>query len=542
LLVEALVVAHALDELRGAENGVAAVESNLAAVAFDDFAFTAEAGVGGLSILAAFDIDVGPEQLQDLAGGGVRINDDPVHELEHGQVLGPEVFTDVGAVGALGDGGIAGQRDDEHVPELPGELQVADVAGVYDVEAAVALHDGAAGAAQLLPYGGQLGGRHNLAVHWLRHDLIPRGRRAATIGAVFLSATGVRRRQGRFKRAGRQPDKVGVPDVSLIIPSSRPEAVLAGCLESVAAQHFDPRRIELVVVFNGLREAPKLDPGRWPFQLRTGFVAEASICAAKNRALDLARGQFVILLNDDVRLSPGFVAAHVKAHEELGQAALVLGASPFAVYADETLFDRLIAETSMIFFYDRMQPHRWYNFRHAWNLNLSFRRQDAAGVEFDERLVPVNFDDVEWAFRLERERGLQVWYEPAASLLHEHRYTLDSYLAREGHLGRMAAQLWDCNPACFEAIYGRDLSGMVETARKFVAERAGEAQELREALVALLARAATAIQVSDAALRELIRVLYIAHRPLKRFCFYRGLLEACGGSSDEVALCGHARA
>jgi hypothetical protein len=316
--------------------------------------------------------------------------------------------------------------------------------------------------------------------------------------------------------------------VSLIIPSNRPAAVLAPCLESVAQQDFDLRQSELILIFNGLAAAPEQRTDALPFRLRTGCISEASICAAKNRALELATGEFIILLNDDVRLSPEFISAHLRAHEELRRPALVLGSSPFAVHGDETVFDRLIAETSMIFFYDRMQPHGWYNFRHAWNLNLSFRREDAADVRFDERLTPVNFDDVEWAFRLERERALRVWYEPAGRLVHEHRYTLDGYLEREAHLGRMAVRLWECNRGCFEAIYGAELAGVVETAREFVATRRTEAQELREALGAVVALREAEVGLPGPAMREFLRLLYLAHRPVKRFVFYCALLEACG--------------
>ncbi len=310
----------------------------------------------------------------------------------------------------------------------------------------------------------------------------------------------------------------------MVIPSNRPGVVLTDCLSSVAAQDFEHQEIEVIVVFNGLPTPPQLDPAAWPFRLRTGFITEPSICAAKNRALELAAGQWIILLNDDGRLSPGFVTAHLRAHERLGQSALVLGSSPFATYADETLCDRLIAETSMIFFYDRMQPHAWYNFRHAWNLNLSFRQADAAGIRFDERLAPVNFDDLEWAFRLERQRGLRVWYEPAASLVHKHRYTLDSYLRREEHLGCMAALLWQCNPACFEAIYGAALEHVQAEAQRFVKAEAAHARELRAALAPLLKQGVHEFGGSPSALSELVHALYVAQRPLKRLMFYRGLL------------------
>jgi hypothetical protein len=317
-----------------------------------------------------------------------------------------------------------------------------------------------------------------------------------------------------------------VPRVTLIIPTNRGVALLVKCLRTVAALDFEQRAIEVVVVFNGLEAPGRLDPGAWPFHLQSDALAEASICAAKNRALDLARGEWIILLNDDVQLSPGFIQAHLAAHAALGRPALVLGAAPFVTHPDETLFDRLIAESSLIFFYDRMPPRAWYNFRHAWNLNLSFRRSEIGTVRFDERLAPVNFDDIEWAFRLQRERGLRVWYEPRAGLRHDHRYTLTSYLRREVHLGRMAHRLWRCNPACFEAIYGGGLEQVLSKARRFVCDERVHAKALYAVLKPLVSRGAQEFGGSADARREFLAALTVAHRPLKRWTFYRGLLAA----------------
>lgn len=315
--------------------------------------------------------------------------------------------------------------------------------------------------------------------------------------------------------------------VSIIIPTNRSPEVLEPCLRSIAAQRGELRDVEVIVVFNGMAAGAQWHTGDRPFRLVVVRIEEANIGAAKNAALDRARGDLILLINDDVRLEPDFVAAHVAAHQRLDPPAMVLGLARWQRYPDETVFDRLIQSTSMIFFYDRMEPHRWYNFRHAWNLNLSVPRRYCESVRFDARLKPVNFDDVEWAFRMERVHGLRVWFEPAAVAVHDHGYTLDGYLARETILGRMAALLWQCNPDCFRAIYGSDLDdAFVEYCRESVEREGAREAELLASFRAVVERPLASLAPDGELPADLIRVLYHAHLPLKRLAFRRGLLNA----------------
>ncbi len=322
-----------------------------------------------------------------------------------------------------------------------------------------------------------------------------------------------------------------MPTASFIIPTNRSRDVLEPCLRAIAGQRFDPNDIEVLLVFNGVDEIPRWDDDAWPFRLLTDRIDEANICAAKNIALDRARGEWAFFINDDVVIDPDFIAAHLAAHERLDRPAMVLGKAEWQPYPDETLFDRMIRTTSMIFFYDQMQPHQWYGFRHAWNLNLSLRRRYLESLRFDERLKPVNFDDIELAFRLEREFGLGVWYEPAAVCVHDHRYTLGGYLEREARLGRVSALLWQYAPDCYRAVYGTDLDeAYLDYCRRFVESEGRFEAERTEQFRTLVSRRPEDVAASAGVLEEMIPVLYDAHLPLKRLAFRRGLLEEIGSA------------
>lgn len=328
-----------------------------------------------------------------------------------------------------------------------------------------------------------------------------------------------------------------MPSVSIIIPTNRSRDVLEPCLCSIAQQSFDLCEVEVVVVFNGGVAAPRRDATAWPFRLITEHIERAHIGAAKNVALERAAGEWVILLNDDVFLDPDFIQAHLAAHRRLGRPAMVLGRSAWRQCENDTVFDRMIQTTSMIFFYDKMKAHTWYNFRHAWNLNLSLPRRCLATLRFDERLGPFFYEDLELAYRLEQELGLRVWYAPQALLLHNHRYTLDQYLQREYAMGQVAPALWRANPACFRATYGADLDETyAEYCRRFVADEGRREGELRSRLAGVVTRRPDEIAAGVELQDELVQLLYQAHLPLKRLAFRRGVLSALEGAAAPATL------
>lgn len=144
------------DESGGAEDDVTGGEDDASAVGLDGFAFGAEAWVGVGFVLAALDVDVGLDFGEEFDGGGTVFDVDPIDEGEGGEILGAELFGDEGASGALLHLGVAGDGDEEEVAFALGLAEVSDVAGVDDVEAAVALDDGFAGGAGLGPAAEQL--------------------------------------------------------------------------------------------------------------------------------------------------------------------------------------------------------------------------------------------------------------------------------------------------------------------------------------------------------------------------------------------------
>lgn len=325
----------------------------------------------------------------------------------------------------------------------------------------------------------------------------------------------------------------------MLIPTHRRPDKLAACLASLARQSFDPTRFEVLVGVDGPDTGEAAAAARALPRARVFEFNHAGPAATRNQLLACARGEFLLWLNDDVALDPGCLAVHAAAHADLaevGRDAMILGSAPWAIREPDRLFDRLLRETSMIFFYDRMDadqpgsPDRDWGFRHAWTLNLSIRRSHADAEPFDDTLPCACFEDLEWAWRQSTRRALPVLYRPRAVAIHDHRYEPVGYLARERLLGREAFRLALAAPDCARAIFNRDLTSPAELryALDFVERERPAVAALEESFQRLADLPADALAAAHAP--HLTRMLYEHHLPLKRWHWRTGLIEAAAGA------------
>jgi GT2 family glycosyltransferase len=102
--------------------------------------------------------------------------------------------------------------------------------------------------------------------------------------------------------------------VSVLICTYNSAKVLPGCLQSLAEQDYS--RLEIIIVDNASTDATRdiLSRLREPYKVilneqNTGFSA------AQNQAIREARGDWLLCLNADVVLSPGFISLLVRAGE-----------------------------------------------------------------------------------------------------------------------------------------------------------------------------------------------------------------------------------
>ena len=331
------------------------------------------------------------------------------------------------------------------------------------------------------------------------------------------------------------------PSLSVMIPThARPEA-LERCLGGLARQDEEAGSHEILVGFDGPDPAGEaaarriwLTLGGDPERLRVVAFPRCGYIAVRNRLLPMLRGRFVLSLNDDVVPEPGFLAAHRRAHEQLaaaGRAAVVVGDSRFVAAPAPTLLDEALDRTGMVFFWHAMDghdPEHDWGFRHCFGLNVSMPRAELLAAGGMPAVADAyGYDDIEFGWRLAR-RGLPVLHRPEARAPHEHRYRAAVLLQREWRLGVAAARWARINPAFTGELFGRDILDPAERdfARAFLQRERGDLLRRRERFLELDHVPAAGF---DPAVLPLACELVADHaRPLRRACWFEGLLGECG--------------
>lgn len=318
---------------------------------------------------------------------------------------------------------------------------------------------------------------------------------------------------------------------------------LRQCVRLLSQQTVHASRFEVLIGVDG--DDPGVESAIREFwtgpasNLSVRALSKRGQAAVRNALLPEARGQTLIFLNDDMRPEHSLVAAHLAAQKEMShdrRPTIVIGDAPFIVHVPDRMFDLVLRESSMVFFYDRMRTApdaltRNWGFRHAWMLNLSIPTwavREVGGLA--EFASTYGYEDDELAWRLREQFGAQVRFRPDAVAWHDHRYDPIGYLEREYRLGYAALGFAERAPECAREMFGRDLLdvGEHEYTRLFVERERTGAQRALGPFTQLTQMPADFAEGPFS--QELIEVCYSQHLPLKRWCWRSGLLDAIAGA------------
>jgi GT2 family glycosyltransferase len=125
--------------------------------------------------------------------------------------------------------------------------------------------------------------------------------------------------------------------VSAVVVNWNRHKLLRKCLESLLAQ--EGVELEVIVVDNGSTDgSPECVEADFPGIRLIRNRENRGFCAANNQGIAAARGEFVVLLNNDAEADVGWAAAMVKAS---GQKPVGMVACKILVHGDETRIDKV---------------------------------------------------------------------------------------------------------------------------------------------------------------------------------------------------------
>jgi glycosyltransferase involved in cell wall biosynthesis len=326
------------------------------------------------------------------------------------------------------------------------------------------------------------------------------------------------------------------PAVTVVVPTHQRRETLRRTLESLRGQSVDPAGFEVIVATDACSDgtAAMIDGFEALYGLRRVEPAGRGRAAACNAAIGLARGEVLIVLDDDMRVAPELVERH-RSHHPPGSRRCVLGAVPVELEPGSPRAARHVKERFDLHLRRLEEGHGHLERpRSFYTGNASLRAEVMREVGgFDESFGIYGNEDVELALRL-RAAGVELVYDPEA-LAHQ-RYDKDFAGLQRDTLakGRTTVQLARRHPQVFGDLR---LAAPDEASRPWLAARS-----LLLALTRRLPATSTAVFAVAARLEQVggwRSALF--YRASLDYAFWAGVDAALAESEDRGALAELAR-
>ncbi len=292
--------------------------------------------------------------------------------------------------------------------------------------------------------------------------------------------------QKNGKKVHGQPP---APVFSVVIPTYNRQQVLAECLDALARQTLRPEMFEVLVVDDGSTDATEqfcrnFQPN-YSFQYLRQLNAGAG--AARRRGVQHARGEYLVLINDDTISAPDLLDEHWKAHQARPDVRqCVLGDFRFPAAAQQRALTRFLSQSPFFFPQATMRAGEYWEYTYVVTCNLSVKRDAVLSVgSFDARFRVA--EDSDLGLRLSR-KGFSVRYVPEAQAVHQHLpFTIADLIRRATIYGANQLAFLRKHPALLGG--GNTFFGMLDDEaadkwRSLITQRKQEA----ESLVATLTR------------------------------------------------------
>ena len=196
------------------------------------------------------------------------------------------------------------------------------------------------------------------------------------------------------------------PLVSVVIPAFRSGTLILESIESVMAQTFQD--FEVVIVDNNASEETRAAIQRaiesYPLKISVIHEPTQGNSSARNRGIQVAKGRYVALLDDDDKMIPNRLEKQIEAIEKNPEASIIHGRINYVAFDGRTIVKRDqsndIQPWSRILFWDHPRfstdPPRSI----APSVSLFSKNLASKLGGFDEQFNPFWVEDTEFSLRM----------------------------------------------------------------------------------------------------------------------------------------------
>jgi GT2 family glycosyltransferase len=192
------------------------------------------------------------------------------------------------------------------------------------------------------------------------------------------------------------------PTVSLVVPTYQRRSSVVRLLEALRKQTLPAAQFEVVVVIDGSNDGTReaVEQFESQFVVRSISQENRGRAATVNSGVAMARGEIVVMLDDDMEPAAELLAAHLREHARSVRVAVV-GAAPVRLDDSSPSFARFAGQRFNSVLTEIAARSGRLSFAEAYTGNFSIRRavfREAGG--FEEAFDGYGLEDYELALRL----------------------------------------------------------------------------------------------------------------------------------------------
>lgn len=234
------------------------------------------------------------------------------------------------------------------------------------------------------------------------------------------------------------------PYLSIVIPTYNRADKLDRALLNLFNQEVAHESYEVIVVDDGSMDGTDAVLNDWKnrwSQLQVLHQKNSGQATARNRGINAAEGQVILLGQDDIYASPGFLKAHIDFHQSYPDSNMgCLGLTEWWPGTEVTPFMEWLTDGGPQFAYPSLLPNESVSHWYFYTSNLSLKAECFKENPFDEDFSGYGWEDIELGYRL-MNAGLELIYQPQALAWHDHFMEASDLKKRMNSVGKGALLL-----------------------------------------------------------------------------------------------------
>ena len=248
------------------------------------------------------------------------------------------------------------------------------------------------------------------------------------------------------------------PDLvfSVIVPTYNRVAVLSKCLKALELQTFPLNKFEVFVCDDGSTDGTEelVKNLTLPYSLTYLKQKNKGPAAARNLGIKKAKGNYLLIINDDAILEKNVLQKHYDIHSKRkGEKISILGNFKLLPEYSDSLIGKMINTSDILFNYPKMISGLLYDYNHFYTCNISILKKAVLDIGlFDEIFDGPAAEDIELGYRLYKQ-GYRVLFDDSIIAWHDHPVTIDSYCKVHFTRGYGAVTLSYKHPEAFNLNY-----------------------------------------------------------------------------------------